>query len=101
MASPPSAHSTSGIGARLLRKEDARHLAGRACFVADVALPGILEVAFARSPSAHGRLIGVTAPAVDGARVFAARDLPQLKPVRSVPSTPNFKASGYPPLATD
>ncbi len=40
-----------GIGARLLRKEDARHLRGRGCFVADVALPGILEVAFVRSRS--------------------------------------------------
>jgi carbon-monoxide dehydrogenase large subunit len=101
MASPATAPSTSGIGARLLRKEDARHLAGRACFVADVALPGILEVAFARSPLAHGRLRAITAPAVDGTRVFTARDLPRLKPVRSVPSTPNFKASGYPVLAID
>src|SRR5258706_10571752 len=101
MASPQTAPSGFGIGARLLRKEDARHLAGRACFVADVALPNILEVAFVRSAHAHGRLVEIIAPDDRPGRVFSARDLPRLKPVRSVPSVPNFKASGYPPLATD
>ena len=93
--------SKFGIGARLLRKEDARHLRGRGCFVADIPLPGILEVAFVRSSYAHARVLGVTAPAGGPGRVFTAHDLPQLKPVRSVPSIPGFKASGYPPLATD
>ncbi|MBI3512511.1 MAG: xanthine dehydrogenase family protein, partial [Proteobacteria bacterium] len=101
MASPQTAPPAFGIGARLLRKEDARHLAGRACFVADVALPNILEVAFVRSAHAHGRLLGIIAPGDRQGRVFTARDLPRLKPVRSVPSIPGFKASGYPPLATD
>jgi carbon-monoxide dehydrogenase large subunit len=91
----------SGIGARLLRKEDARHLRGRGCFVADVAVPGTHEVAFARSPHAHARLLGIDVPADKPGRVFTARDLPALKPVRSVPNVPNFKASGYPVLATD
>jgi carbon-monoxide dehydrogenase large subunit len=90
-----------GIGARLLRKEDARHLRGRGCFVADIPLPGIQEVAFARSPYAHARLLEVVAPRDRPGRVLTARDLPELKPVRSVPNVANFKASGYPPLATD
>ena len=97
-AAPPSKF---GIGARLLRKEDARHLRGRGCFVADIPLPGILEVAFVRSPYAHARLIEVVVPPDRSGRVLTARDLPHLKPVRSVPNIPGFKASGYPPLATD
>ncbi|MBV8166709.1 MAG: xanthine dehydrogenase family protein molybdopterin-binding subunit, partial [Alphaproteobacteria bacterium] len=89
-----------GIGARLLRKEDARHLRGRGCFVADVALPGILEVAFVRSPVAHARLTGVTVPDGLKGRVFTAAEL-ALEPVRSVPNVAAFKASGYPPLAVE
>src|SRR5258706_1165150 len=76
-----------GIGARLLRKEDARHLRGRACFVADVPLPGILQVAFVRSPVAHARLTGVTVTDGLKGRWFTPADLP-LEPVRSVPNAP-------------
>ena len=93
--------SRFGIGARLLRKEDARHLRGRGCFVADVTVPGIQEIAFARSPYAHARLLGIDVPPDAADRVFTARDLPALKPVRSVPNVANFKASGYPVLAID
>jgi carbon-monoxide dehydrogenase large subunit len=100
-AQPAAAPPKSGIGARLLRKEDARHLRGRGCFVADVAVPGTLEIAFARSPYAHARLLGIDVPPDCAGRVFTARDLPALKPVRSVPNVANFKASGYPVLATD
>ena len=46
--------STQGIGARVRRKEDARHLHGRGSFVSDMLLPGQSEVAFLRSPVAHG-----------------------------------------------
>ena len=41
------------IGARSLRNEDARLLTGRALFVDDVRLPGMLHVAFLRSDHAH------------------------------------------------
>jgi carbon-monoxide dehydrogenase large subunit len=44
------------IGARVLRNEDARLLTGRALFVDDVQLPGMLHVAFLRSMYAHGRI---------------------------------------------
>jgi carbon-monoxide dehydrogenase large subunit len=33
-----------GIGARVLRKEDDRHLHGKANFVADMVMPGLSEV---------------------------------------------------------
>jgi len=88
-----------GVGARLLRKEDARFLRGRGRYVADVRVPDALEVAFVRSPVAHGRLRGVEKP--DGAadRVYTVDDLPRLRPVRVVPDIPSYKPSDHWPLA--
>ena len=54
--------ATAGIGARVPRKEDARHLAGRGSFVADMVLPRQREVAFLRSPIAHGRIYAYVMP---------------------------------------
>jgi aerobic carbon-monoxide dehydrogenase large subunit len=52
-----AAHATSGmIGKRLPRKEDGRLLTGRGTFVDDITLPGMLHVAFVRSPIARGRI---------------------------------------------
>ena len=47
------------VGARILRNEDARLLTGRALFVDDVLLPGMLHVAFLRSDHAHARIRGI------------------------------------------
>jgi len=44
------------IGARTKRNEDPRLLTGRALFVDDLDLPGMLHVAFLRSPYAHARI---------------------------------------------
>ena len=44
------------IGRRLPRKEDGRLLTGRGTFVDDIVLPGMLHVAFVRSPIARGRI---------------------------------------------
>ncbi|MFW5941537.1 MAG: aerobic carbon-monoxide dehydrogenase large subunit [Chloroflexota bacterium] len=44
------------FGERIKRNEDPRLLTGRALFVDDVHLPGMLHVAFVRSPYAHARL---------------------------------------------
>ena len=49
-----------GIGASPLRKEDARHLAGRGRFVADVTADNALHAAILRSQVAHGHLKSVT-----------------------------------------
>jgi carbon-monoxide dehydrogenase large subunit len=49
------------LGARTKRNEDPRLLTGRALFVDDVELPGMLHVAFLRSPHAHARLLGIDA----------------------------------------
>jgi carbon-monoxide dehydrogenase large subunit len=44
------------FGERVLRLEDARLLTGRALFVDDVQLPGMLHVAFLRSDEAHATI---------------------------------------------
>ena len=50
---------TRYLSARVERNEDARLLTGRALFVDDVQLPGMLHVAFVRSEHAHGRIARV------------------------------------------
>ncbi|GAY12932.1 xanthine dehydrogenase family protein molybdopterin-binding subunit [Pseudonocardia sp. N23] len=47
------------IGARTRRKEDPRLLTGRAQFVDDVVLPGMLEAAVLRSPHPHARISSI------------------------------------------
>jgi carbon-monoxide dehydrogenase large subunit len=67
------------LGERILRNEDARLLTGRALFVDDVQLPGMLHVAFVRSNYAHGRLRSVDVSAARQRRgvvaAFTAADL--------------------------
>jgi carbon-monoxide dehydrogenase large subunit len=95
-----AAKTASGVGASLLRKEDARHLHGRGQFVSDVRLPNTQDVAFVRSPHAHARIKGIVLPPDADGRIFTARDLPRLAEMRAVPQVSGFKVSGYPPLAT-
>jgi carbon-monoxide dehydrogenase large subunit len=47
------------IGRRLARFEDVRFMTGTARYVDDIALPGMLYAAFARSLYAHARILGV------------------------------------------
>src|SRR5262245_23345844 len=82
-----------GIGARLLRKEDDRFMRGRGQYVGDIKLPGILEVAFLRSPLAHARIEAIRD------RVFIADDLAGVMPIRADTALPGFKSSTQPILA--
>ena len=50
-------------GARVKRVEDPRLLRGGGRYVADLVLPGMLSVAFVRSPHAHARILGIDASA--------------------------------------
>jgi aerobic carbon-monoxide dehydrogenase large subunit len=50
---------TRQIGRAITRNEDPRLLTGRALFVDDVHLPGMLHAAFLRSPHAHARLVSL------------------------------------------
>ena len=91
--------SRTGIGARVQRKEDARHLAGMAKFVGDIVLPRQWEVAFVRSPVAHAKLRGVDIPSAHAGRVFTAGDLQDVQPIRAESSLPTYRLSEQWPLA--
>jgi carbon-monoxide dehydrogenase large subunit len=72
-ADPPAA-TTPGeppageLGRARLRKEDARLITGQTTWTDNLALPGMLHLAFVRSPFAHARITGVD--------LSAARELP-------------------------
>src|SRR3954453_13591923 len=90
-----------GIGASVLRREDARHLDGRGEFVPDIRLPGIRDAAFLRSPHAHARIKSIRVPPGIKGRVFTAADLPRIQPIRVVTQAAGAKSPPWPPLATD
>ena len=93
--------SERGIGASVLRTEDARFLHGLGEYVGDIALPRTLNAAFLRSPVAHARIRSVEIPDAIRDRVFVAADLADVKPIRAIASLAGYKASDYPVLATD
>jgi aerobic carbon-monoxide dehydrogenase large subunit len=67
------------FGASAHRNEDARLLTGNALFVDDVDLPGMLHVAFVRSPLAHARMRGIDlSPALQRHGVIAAYSAAEL-----------------------
>ena len=67
------------MGAEVKRKEDPRLITGTSTYVTDVALPGMLWVAFVRSPHAHARVGAIdtrAALALPGVRmVLTGEDL--------------------------
>ena len=88
-----------GVRASLERKEDARFMTGRGQYVGDIRLPGMLDVAFLRSPVAHGRLGAIGKPAGSEDSVFTMEDMQGVLPIRAVTSLPGFKPSDQWPLA--
>jgi carbon-monoxide dehydrogenase large subunit len=88
--------NSKGVGARLPRKEDRRFLQGQGEYVANIRLPGMLEVAFVRSPMAHARIKGIKK--LPG--VFTADDLQGVQPIRAHTTLKGFKPSDQPVLAT-
>jgi carbon-monoxide dehydrogenase large subunit len=94
------------FGARVKRVEDPRFLTGRARYVDDISLPGMLHAAFLRSPVAHGRIVSVDAlqaRRLDG--VHAVVDGVELaghcNPIAANSSLPGWQASVQPALAAD
>lgn len=90
-----------GVGARVRRKEDRRHLFGKGQFTADIKVPGLREAAFLRSPIAHGRIKRIDVPAEYRDRVVLAGDLKGAYPIRAVTDAPGFNAADFPLLAHD
>jgi carbon-monoxide dehydrogenase large subunit len=88
------------------RTEDPPLLMGRAHFIGDLRLPGLLAVKFLRTPHAHARVVNVDAraalalPGVEA--VVTGRDLVSTtRAIRAVMSGAGYKESGWPPLAVD
>jgi carbon-monoxide dehydrogenase large subunit len=71
------------IGQRMARKEDSRLLTGRGIFVDDIVLPGMLHVAFVRSPVARGTIRSID--------VSAARDLAGVHAILTAADLSRFK----------
>jgi carbon-monoxide dehydrogenase large subunit len=60
-----AATMNSGIGASVLRKEDAPLITGEGRYVDDIKLPGMAFAAFARSPHAHATIRGIDTSAAE------------------------------------
>ncbi|MEV0277850.1 xanthine dehydrogenase family protein molybdopterin-binding subunit [Streptomyces sp. NPDC050610] len=90
-----------GVGAREPRREDSRHMAGRGCFIADMRLPGLREVAFVRSQAAHGRIRAVSVPEEDREAVWTAERLaPFAEPLTATSTLEGFREAPLPNLAS-
>ncbi len=98
---------TTEIGKARARKEDARLVTGQTNWTDNIQLPGMVHIAFVRSPMAHARITRVdvsaarSAPGVIAAfsgADFAAEQgsLPCAWPV-----TPDIVMPAHPPMATD
>jgi aerobic carbon-monoxide dehydrogenase large subunit len=88
-----------GIGASLERKEDARFMHGRGEYVGNIRMVGMLDVAFVRSPIAHGHLVGIEKPAGLEHAVYTHADLDGVQPIVANSGLPGFKPSEQPVLA--
>jgi carbon-monoxide dehydrogenase large subunit len=88
-----------GIGVPLPRKEDARFLRGRGEYVANIAMVGMVNVAFVRSQLAHARIGAIRKPAGSEDRVFAMTDLTGVLPIVADSALQGFKSSSQPVLA--
>ena len=79
---PTTAPSYKWVGSRSIRPDGLDKVTGKARFGADLALPGMLEGAVARSPHAHARIVSIdtsAAQAMPGVHaVITSADMPDL-----------------------
>jgi len=72
-----------GLGAAMLRREDARFIRGQGTYIDDIKLPGMLFGAVVRSPYAHARITAINkAKALAAPGVVAVLTAEDLKPVK-------------------
>lgn len=90
---------TGAVGAALTRREDARFLAGRGEYVGDIAVPGLLEAAFLRSPHAHARIRSVDRAGTPADRAFVVADLAGVPPLRAEINLRGYRPTEQPILA--
>jgi carbon-monoxide dehydrogenase large subunit len=98
---------TTMMGAKVKRREDPRLITGRATYVDDIQLVGMLHAAFVRSPYAHAKIKSVDLTAAKNkAGVFGAYSAAELAAAGlnvSLPvaaDLPDMKKPPHPPLAT-
>ena len=102
--------ATGPFGAAVKRVEDPRFLLAKTNFVESMKLPGMLGVAFVRSPHAHARILGIDtskAMALPGVKkVLTGEEVAKLcKPIRVEWDTElsvfdvEFKATDFPAIA--
>ena len=97
-------HTTTGlIGASIRRVEDRPLITGKGCFTEDIQLPGMLHLAFLRSPYPHAKIISIdtsAAKAMAGViAVVTGDDLSEQLHVPAVPMVPGMKIPPHPLLA--
>src|SRR5919109_3882323 len=97
-------HTTTGlIGASIRRVEDAPLITGKGCFVEDIQLPGMLHMAFLRSPYPHAKIVSIdtsAAQALPGVvAVVTGDDLSERLHVPVMPLVPGMKIPPHPLLA--
>jgi carbon-monoxide dehydrogenase large subunit len=96
--------TTRLVGASVRRIEDPRLVRGYGRYLDDIALPGMLHAAFARSAHAHAEIRAVDASAarrLDGVTaVLTGRDLEgRVAPLAPMLSGPGFASTAWPALA--
>ena len=96
----PKSYRSNGIGASVKRLEDDRYLRGRGKFVGDIRLPGMLEIAFVRSPLAHANIKNIHKPEGVEESVFICEDLISVSGIKADSGLPGFKSSVQPILAS-
>src|ERR1700709_2832708 len=100
--SDSGSYPESYLGQGLHRREDDRLVRGNRLGVAEVKVPGMLDVAFVRSPVAHGRIVSIDVTAAPAA---PARVCPWTAEDLDLPDVPPFGGQDttkpWPPLATD
>ena len=70
-----------GLGAAMLRREDARFIRGQGTYIDDIKLPGMLFGAIVRSPYAHARIKAIDkTKALASSGVVAVLTAEDLKP---------------------
>ncbi len=104
-----STHSpTTYIGARMKRFEDPRFIEGRATFIDDIQLPGMLHAAVVRSPHAHAKITYIDTTSAEASpgvtAVITSQHLDSTTghvPVQFTPRNPGEEPPPHPLLATD
>src|SRR6202167_3759072 len=95
------------IGRARLRKEDERLITGQTNWTDNIRLPGMLHIAFLRSPYAHARITSVDVSAAGPEPgVIAASSGADFAPERASlpcawPVTPDIVIPAHPPMATE